>query len=101
MLTRGRLPSEHATAVRDALLTAGEGGRIFTVRFVKRTNGEERRMTCRLGVKKALRGGTPAYDPRSYNLMTVYDVRARDYRSVNLETVFDIKSRHLFPDQAA
>ncbi len=49
--------------IRQGILKAGENGRIFTVVYKKRTNGEERTMTCRLGVHKHLKGGELGYDP--------------------------------------
>ena len=60
-------------------------GRFFTVAFVKRTNGEERVMNCRMGVRSHLSGGELAYDPAKRNLLVVFDTRAGGYRMVNLE----------------
>jgi len=64
---------------------AGKNGKIFTVNFIKK-DGSERVMTCRLGVKKHLKGGvsTTTHIPE---YVTVYDVVAKGYRTINLETV--------------
>ena len=78
--------------VRRSLMAAGANGKIFTVKFVKRTDGSERTMTCRLGVTKHLRGGTLGYDPREHDLLGVFDMTAGGYRSIDLRTVFEIHS---------
>ena len=64
-------------------------GQFFTVTFMKK-NGDLRKMNCRLGVTKHLKGGKSTTDhvPR---LMTVYDVKANGYRCINMETVQEIK----------
>jgi hypothetical protein len=64
-------------------------GQFFTVTFMKK-NGDMRKMNCRLGVTKHLKGGKSTTDhvPR---LMTVYDVKANGYRCINMETVREIK----------
>ena len=57
----------------------------------ERSNGEIRVMNCRKGVKKHLKGGVKAYDPKAKKLVFVYDVqikdRARAYRSIALEGI--------------
>ena len=62
---------------------------IFSVVFLKK-NGELRRMTCRLDVKKHLKGGTLGYDAFSKGLMTVFDTQKKDYRNINLETLMSV-----------
>jgi len=74
------------------LLQNRKSGRFFTVTFVKRSNGEVRKMNCRKGVVKYLRGGELRYNPSNKNLITVYDIPKRDYRSINLETVKEIRA---------
>ena len=63
-------------------------GRIFTVTF-KKKNGEVRKMNCRTGVTKHLRGGDKT-TPEKY--ITVYDVQNKGYRCFDPETVLAIKS---------
>ena len=65
-------------------------GHIFSVHFVKRTNGEVRHMLCRTGVTKYLKGGGKSYDAASKSLLTVYDVQKQGYRSVPLEAIIQI-----------
>jgi len=60
---------------------AGDGGKWFRVDFVKK-NGEKRKMICRSGVKKHLRGGKMAYDPTERGLKVVFDAQKRAYRMI-------------------
>ncbi len=62
-------------------------GGIFSVEFIKRTDGSLRKMVCRLGVKKHLKGGTKAYDTKKQNLLTVFDMEKKGYRSIPVEAV--------------
>ena len=64
-----------------------DDGSIFYVEFIKRTTGELRKMQCRLGVKKHLKGGSKAYDSAAKNLLTVFDMKAEGYRSIPLESI--------------
>ena len=62
-------------------------GSIFSVEFIKRTDGGLRKMVCRLGVKKYLKGGSKAYDTRKHNLLTVFDMENKGYRSIPVEAI--------------
>lgn len=66
-------------------------GKIFTVVFIKRTNGETRVMNCRLGVVRHLRGGKKRYKPADYNLLTVFDMQKQGYRSINLDSLLELR----------
>lgn len=77
--------------LREFLLSTS--GRFFTVSFRKRTNGEIRVMTCRVGVKKFLRGGDLPYDSKQKDLLPVYDMAKRGYRTIPLENVEWVKYR--------
>ena len=68
-------------------------GKIFYVEFVKRTTNELRRMTCRLGVKSYLHGGTLKFSPKERNLLVVFDMDKRDYRMINLSGLKKISIR--------
>ena len=63
-------------AVQKMLRTKGK---IFTAYFIKRTTGEMRKMTCRTGVKKHLRGGELKFDPMSRGLFETFDMHIEDY----------------------
>ena len=62
-------------------------GQIFSVEFIKRTDGSLRRMVCRLGVTRHLKGGDAAYDAKAKNLLCVFDMEKGDYRSIPVESV--------------
>ena len=59
---------------------------IFSVVFLKK-NGELRRMTCMLGVKKHLKGGSLTYNPIERNNLIVFDMQKKGYRTINLDTL--------------
>ncbi len=71
-------------------LIQSTNGKVFSVVFTKK-DGSEREMTCRLGVKKHLKGGELAYDPKEYDLVSVFDMSAEGYRMVNMATLRQIK----------
>lgn len=60
---------------------ATDSGQIFTVEFIKRSNGELRSMTARRGVKKGVKGVGMSYNPADHNLLTVYDMKKMDPKS--------------------
>ena len=71
-------------------LVAGSNGRIFSATFVK-VNGEVRKMVCRTGVRKNLKGGTnPAQAPK-FSYLTVWDVQKGGYRMLNPATMRSLR----------
>jgi len=64
----------------------GTKGKFFSVQFIKK-DGSLRKMQCRLGVKKYLKGGTYKAGQNHPELVPVYDVPNKGYRSINLETI--------------
>jgi len=79
--------------VRKTILAKAGNGQIFSVRFKKRSNGQMRDMTCRLGVKP----NNPSSNPRSWNpadhdLMTVYDMQKGAYRMISLDTTVRLRA---------
>lgn len=67
------------------------GNTIFGVTFVKK-DGTIRDMTCRLGVKKYLKGGELGFDIVEKGLLPVYDLQSEGYRMINLNTVTEIRA---------
>lgn len=59
-----------------------------TVTFMK-ADRSIRKMNCRVGVKKHLKGGVSTLDPAKY--VTVWDVANRGYRAINRNTIIDVK----------
>ena len=62
---------------------------MFSVVFLKK-DGSLRKMLCRFGVKKHLKGGKLSFDPRERNLLVVFDMQKEAYRMINLETISNI-----------
>ena len=65
---------------------------IFSAVFLKKS-GEIRRMTCRLGVKKHLKGGKLSFNPLERNLLVVFDMQKEGYRMINLDTLMSINMK--------
>lgn len=59
-----------------------------TVTFLKK-DGTIRKMNCRMGVTKHLKGGESTLDNERY--VTVFDVSKGSYRAVNRETILEVK----------
>lgn len=66
-------------------------GKIFSVRFIKRSNGEKRQMLCRIGVRKFLKGGEAAYDFAEKLLLPVYDMEKQGYRVIPMDSLTGVK----------
>lgn len=66
----------------------GFKGRIFTVTFVKK-DGSIRKMNCRTGVTKYLKGGKCTLDKNKF--IIVFDMQNNAYRAVNKETIIEIR----------
>ncbi len=50
-----------------------DDNKIFSVKFIKRTDGQVRLMQCRKGVSKFVKGGGQKVDPK-HNLVVVFDM---------------------------
>tara|TARA_R110000851_G_scaffold270182_1_gene422858 strand:- start:666 stop:917 length:252 start_codon:yes stop_codon:yes gene_type:complete len=66
------------------------GSKIFSAEFTKK-DGSTRKMLCKLGVKKHLKGGVKKYDSEALNYLTVYSLDSQGYRAINLNTLKSIK----------
>ena len=67
-------------------------GHVFSVVFLKK-DGSIRKMQCRFGVKKHLKGGKVAFNPLERNLLVVFDMQKEAYRMINLETLMTINMK--------
>lgn len=81
-------------AAINALTTAK--GKFMTVTFLKK-DGSTRRMRCRTGVKRYVKGvgsplGSPANRLQKYKLITVYDLDKAGYRSIPVDRVISVKA---------
>ena len=82
------MADEKITRARAAAMVADyKGGKIFTVTFVKRGDGQTRVMNCRKGVKKHSRGGGLRFDPKKKALVSVFDMQIEQYRMISLENI--------------
>ena len=83
---------QDSVKLREAI--EGTKGRFFTIFFLKR-NGELRKMTCRTGVKKGLKGdngvGVLRAKSSNTNLVSVFEMQVNGYRSFDLERVVSFK----------
>ena len=76
--------------VQAVLLLLASAGKIFTVTYVKRTDGATRVMNARLGVRKELKGAKRNYNPALKGLIGVYDVQKKGYRTVDANTILEL-----------
>ena len=67
-------------------------GKFFSAVFTKK-NGDIRLMTCRLGVKKGVKGVGLRFKPQDKGLMTVFDIHKDGHRFLNLMTLKSLKIR--------
>ena len=80
-------------SVTQALAHVSAQGRLFRVTFVTRSTHTIRTMVCRVGVVKGLTGVGLRFDPRDYDLRTVWDVQRDGYRMIPLDGVVEIVGR--------
>lgn len=67
-------------------LIKSSNGSIFSVTFVK-SDGTLRDMVCRTGVTKYVKGKGLSFDPKDYELVTVFDLQRNAYRMIRLNTL--------------
>lgn len=75
----------------NTLNNVSKSGKIFSVSFRKK-DGSQRNMTCRIGVKKHLRGGSNTVKHLK-KYLTVYSVQDKGYRNINIKTVKQVKGK--------
>ncbi len=63
---------------------------IFSCHFIKK-DGSLRKMVCRLGVKKGVKGVGMSYDPTEKGLLCVYDMQKLAFRMINLRTIIKMQ----------
>ena len=65
-------------------------GKIFSAIFTKK-NGEKRKMVCRQGVAKYVKGVGLRFKPEERNLIGVFDMHKKAYRFINVTTLEKVK----------
>ena len=68
------------------IIRSYRGGHIFGVEFVKK-DGSIRKMSCRHGVHKGVKGVGLKYDPLAKGLISVFDVNSDGFRMINADTL--------------
>jgi hypothetical protein len=70
-------------------------GKIFGVRFIKRTDGTLRRMACRVGVvpPPSPNSAERNWNPDDKGLLQVWDCHKRDYRMVPADGIVELSVR--------
>lgn len=74
----------------DDVIRELAGGTIFSVVFVKRTDGEIRTMVCRLGTVSKVKGDAgqgPSYAASDKGLLPVWDMQRNGWRSIPLDGI--------------
>ena len=64
---------------------------IVSVEFVK-ADGSIRNLNGRMNVKKHLKGVGKKFDDAEYDLITIYDLKAKGYRSFKVSNLKSIKA---------
>jgi len=70
------------------------GGKIFGLTFIKRSNGRQREMTARKGVKQGVTGEGQPFDVKAAGLTTVCEFTADhgwQFRNVPVEGIVSIR----------
>mgnify|MGYP003646118706 FL=1 len=86
------------TSKKDHLINEIKRGKFFTVEFIKRSNGELRKMNARFGVKKELKGKGASFSFEAKNLLPVVDLQklsetksiSKSRRSIPIENIISI-----------
>lgn len=68
-------------------------GKIFGVRFIKRTDGTLRTMAARTGVKPPPSTEQRHWDPADKGLLQVWDVHKRGFRFIPADSVREVRVR--------
>ena len=65
-------------------------GKIFSAVFTKK-DGEKRKMICRQGVAKYVKGVGLKFKPEERDLVGVFDMHKKAYRFINIKTLEQLK----------
>ena len=65
-------------------------GKIFSAVFTKK-DGEKRRMVCRQGVAKYVKGVGLKFKPEEKDLIGTFDMHKKAYRFINVKTLEKIR----------
>jgi hypothetical protein len=79
------------SSLTNAILSL-TNGRFFTVVYTKK-DGTIRKMNCRTGVKRYVKGVdvTSGHVSKRDDMLVVYDVKSNGYRTINRDTIIAIR----------
>ena len=82
------------TITRDEVreIVSNTNGQFFNVEFKKRTTGELRNMTARVGVSKYITGEGLKYNAKEKDLLPVFDMTAIGYRMVSIDGITQLRA---------
>ena len=82
------------TITRDKVreIVSNTNAQFFNVEFKKRTTGELRNMTARVGVSKYITGEGLKYNAKEKDLLPVYDMIAKGYRMVSIDGITRLRA---------
>ena len=82
------------TITRDEVreIVSNTNGQFFNVEFKKRTTGELRNMTARVGVSKYITGEGLKYNAKEKDLLPVYDMITKGYRMVSIDGITQLRA---------
>lgn len=66
-------------------------GRYFSVEFEKRSDGSNRTITGRTGVRKGVSGRGLSYDPDEHDLVILHDVKSQRHKAIPLDKIKKIR----------
>lgn len=81
-----------------SILDQCDSSKWMRVKFIKRTDGTIREMTCRTGVKQGVQGKGLVYNPKDKNLLVVWipeqdrrdNTRDNGYRCLPIDSVLEV-----------
>jgi len=76
-------------------LMQSTNGKIFGAYFIKK-DSSYRRMSCRTGVRKNLKGVGFRFKPEDKGLFPVFDMNKQNYRFVNMNTLISLTVSHKY-----
>jgi len=83
--------------VKALELIRNSSGKVFGVTFEK-TNGEIRKMTARMNVKRGIKGVGMSYNPSDLGYVTAWDMGVKEdgevkggYRTININKLITLK----------
>jgi hypothetical protein len=65
-------------------------GKFFSATFIKK-DGTMRKINCRLGVIKALKGGELKYNATAANNLVDFDLKKKEYRTIPLDRLITLR----------